>query len=99
VSNEPNKLNTPRAKFDDEHFMTFDEVSTSCSCVLAGCHSLVVYDEEETTGDPLEISHECRTVAYFYGKADRQYHHTWVWSPDLRGCHSADIILAQNCSG
>jgi cation-transporting ATPase 13A1 len=52
---EPSKLNTPKGKEDDdEHFMTFMmKVSNEAALVLAGCHSLVVYDDE-TTGDPLE---------------------------------------------
>jgi cation-transporting ATPase 13A1 len=54
---EPNKLDTPKGKEDDdEHFMTYMmKVSNEAALVLAGCHSLVVYDEE-TTGDPLEKS-------------------------------------------
>jgi cation-transporting ATPase 13A1 len=54
---EPNKLNTAKGKEDDdEHFMTYMmKVSNEAALVLAGCHSLVVYDEE-TTGDPLEKS-------------------------------------------
>ena len=52
---EPTKLKVPKDKIDDdEHFLTpMTKLSGEAALVLAGCHSLVVYDEE-TTGDPLE---------------------------------------------
>jgi manganese-transporting P-type ATPase len=55
---EPNKLNLPKDKLEDDDvkFLTpMSKISkgTAAALVIAGCHSLVVYDEE-TTGDPLE---------------------------------------------
>ena len=52
---EPKKLSLPNDKIDDDDkFLTpVEQLSGEAALVLAGCHSLVVYDEE-TTGDPLE---------------------------------------------
>lgn len=53
---EPKKLKTPKGKEEDsdQHFLTpMMKVHGDAGLVLAGCHSLVVYDNE-TTGDPLE---------------------------------------------
>jgi manganese-transporting P-type ATPase len=55
---EPNKLTLPRDKLEDDDVKFLTPMSklsngTAAALVIAGCHSLVVYDEE-TTGDPLE---------------------------------------------
>jgi len=52
---EPQKLVIAKDKIeDDDKFLTpVEKLSGEAALVLAGCHSLVVYDEE-TTGDPLE---------------------------------------------
>jgi manganese-transporting P-type ATPase len=52
---EPPKLAEAKEKLDDdEKFLTpMAKLAGEAALVLAGCHSLVVYDDE-TTGDPLE---------------------------------------------
>lgn len=52
---EPTKLALAKEKLeDDDSFLTpMSKVGGAAALVLAGCHSLVVYDDE-TTGDPLE---------------------------------------------
>jgi cation-transporting ATPase 13A1 len=53
---EPHKLAIPKGKEEDadQHFLTpMSKLLNEAGLVLAGCHSLVVYDDE-TTGDPLE---------------------------------------------
>lgn len=50
----PHKLATPVEKVNEKELLTpMVKVSGEAALVLAGCHSLVVVDEE-TTGDPLE---------------------------------------------
>jgi cation-transporting ATPase 13A1 len=55
---EPAKLQVPLMQLEDTEIKFLTPMSqlskgTAAALVLAGCHSLVVYDEE-TTGDPLE---------------------------------------------
>lgn len=52
---EPPKLSLAKEKLeDDDNFLSpMAKLAGEAALVLAGCHSLVVYDEE-TTGDPLE---------------------------------------------
>jgi manganese-transporting P-type ATPase len=55
---EPEKLSVPNIKLEDDDVKFLTPMSklfngAAAALVIAGCHSLVVFDEE-TTGDPLE---------------------------------------------